>query len=68
MDIAFDNISDEFEGQGRRSKVKVAILKNMISGPFYGVTCVDCSEPFRYDILRHVTSRRDVMPSCDVTV
>ena len=32
-DIAFDNISEEFEGQGRRSKV--AILKNVIFGHFF---------------------------------
>ncbi len=28
--IAFDNISNKLEGQGHRSKVKVAILKNVI--------------------------------------
>ena len=28
--IAYDNISDKFEGQGHRSKVNVAILKNVI--------------------------------------
>ena len=27
--IDLDNISDEFEGQGHRSKVKVAMLKNV---------------------------------------
>ncbi len=56
-----DNISDEFEGQGHRSKVKVARLKNVIFGCSYGVTCVYCTEPFCYDIRCHVTSRRDVM-------
>ena len=52
MDIAFV-----------RSKVKVAILKNMISEHFYGVTCVECAEPFLLwlHVERHVTS-------CDVAL
>ena len=54
-DIAFNNISDKFEGQGHRSKVRVAILKNVIFRCFYGVTCVDWTEPFCYDIICHVT-------------
>ena len=29
--IDFDDISDEFEAQGHRSKVKIARLKNVIS-------------------------------------
>ncbi len=28
--VNIDNISDEFEGQGHRSKAKVAILENMV--------------------------------------
>ncbi len=28
--VDHDDISDEFEGQGHRSKVKVAMLKNVI--------------------------------------
>ncbi len=35
--IDLDNISDEFEGQGHRSKVKVAMLKNMILFSFLWV-------------------------------
>ncbi len=45
LDIAFGNISDEFEGQGHRSKVRVVILNNLIFRCFYGVTCVDWTEP-----------------------
>ena len=53
--IAFDNILDKFEGQGQRS-----------SAPFekcdfptfsYGVTYVDCTEPFCHDTWCHVTTR-----------
>ena len=43
-----------------RSKVKVAILKNVIFRLFYGVTCIDCTDQFCNDIWRHVTSRCDV--------
>ncbi len=32
MRMDLDNISDELEGQGHRSKVKVATSKNMILG------------------------------------
>ena len=34
-----DNISDEFDRQGHRSKVKVARLKNVIFGFSVGLTC-----------------------------
>ena len=53
MDIAFYNIVDKFESQGRRSKVKVVILKNDIFELFDGATCVDCTDTFCYDIQRH---------------
>ncbi len=65
MKIAFGNISDELEGQGHRLKVKGAILKNMIFGGSYGVTCVYCTEPFCYDIRCHVTSRHDILTLFD---
>ncbi len=56
--IAFDDISDKFKGQGHRSKVKVAILKKRDFPTFsYGVTYVNCTEPFCHDSWRHVTSR-----------
>ncbi len=48
--IDLDNISDEFEGQGHRSKVKVAMLKNVIFRLFDGVNCVDRAGPFSHDI------------------
>ena len=49
-DIAFDNIPDKFEGQGHRSKVRVAILKKSDFPTFsYGLTYVDCTEPFCHD-------------------
>ena len=65
--IDLDNISDEFEGQSHRSKVKVAILKKTWFSDFsYGVTYVDCTEPFRHDTWRHVTSCHDIMTSRDV--
>ncbi len=63
MDIAFDNNLDEFEGQGHRWKVRVTILKNKIFGRFYGVPCVDCTEPFCYDIRRHDVLWRHGMTS-----
>ncbi len=65
VNIAFGNISDEFEGQGHRSKVMGAILKNVIFGCSYGLTCVYCTKPFSYDIRCHVTSRRDNLTSFD---
>ncbi len=40
--IVLDNISDEFEGQGDRSKVKVALLKNNILKRNDGGICLDC--------------------------
>ena len=36
--IDLDNISDEFEGQGHRSKVKVIQLKNVILRVFAWVS------------------------------
>ncbi len=39
--IDLDNVSDEFEGQGHRSKFKVATLKNVIFRCFYDVMYVD---------------------------
>ncbi len=35
-----DDISDEFDGQGHRSKVKVAMLKNGIFGASNGLAYV----------------------------
>ena len=63
-----DNRSDEFEGQGHRSKVKVATLKNVIIGLFDGVTCVQFADPFCHDFCHHETSRHDMKTSRDVTV
>ncbi len=39
--IDLDNISDEFKGQGHRSKVKVAMLKNVIFKAFDGLNYVE---------------------------
>ncbi len=61
--IDLDKVSDKFEGQGHRSKVKVAIKKNVIFRRFYGVTCVDWTEPVCYDIRCHAVTSRDVMTS-----
>ena len=44
MDIAFDNFSGEFEGQGHRSKVKVTILKNAIFGHIFMVWTVQIAQ------------------------
>ena len=66
--IDLDNISDFFEGQVHRSKVKVAMLKNMIFFLFVDVTCVDRADPIDHAIWRHMTSRCDVTMSHDVTV
>ncbi len=55
-----DNISNKFEGQGHRSKVKVARLENLIfevSGELVSVHSVMTC--------RHVTSRCDVLTSSD---
>ena len=41
MKINLGDILDEFEGQGRRSKVKVTRLKNVIFLALDGVACVD---------------------------
>ena len=41
MGSDLDAISAKFEGQGHRSKVEVAMLKNVIFGLFDGVACVD---------------------------
>ncbi len=68
VDIAFDNILDEFRGQGQRSKVKVAILKNLDFRTFCSETRLDCRELLCHDIWRHVTSQRDVVTSRDVLV
>ncbi len=38
--LTLDNIWDEFEGQGHRSKVKVARLKNLILKFSGGLTCL----------------------------
>ncbi len=40
INISDNNISDEFGGQGYRSKVKVAILKNVTFGDSEGLTYV----------------------------
>ena len=59
--IDIDNISDEFEGQGHRSKVKVARMKNVISKVPNGLVFV------HYVMIRHhLTSRNDITTSCDV--
>ena len=59
-DIDLDKILDNFEGQGHRSKVKVAILKNVIFRHFDGATCIDCTDPFYDDVWSHMTLRRDI--------
>ena len=59
--IYLDNISDEFEGQGPRSKVKVAMLENVNFRHFWWEG--PCRLP---DIRCHVMSHRDVMTSHDV--
>ena len=41
MGIDPNNISDEFEGQCYRPKVKVVILKKRDFGVFVGLTCAD---------------------------
>ncbi len=68
--IDHDNISYKFEGQGHGSKVKVARLKNVIFGfsdrlTWAGSLChmTLCG----VTSWRHVTSRCDVILSCDVT-
>ncbi len=59
--IDVDDISAKFDGQGHRSKVKVARLKNMIFRlSSHGVTYVNWTEPFCHDTWRHVTSRHDI--------
>ncbi len=43
--IDLDNISDEFEGQGHRSKFKVTRLKNVISEVSDGLSlCIFCHD------------------------
>ena len=59
--IDIDNISDEFEGQGYRSKVKVARLKNVISEVPDGLVFVHYVM-----IRRHLTSCHDITTSCDI--
>ena len=54
-------ISDEFEGQGHRSKVKLARLKNVISEVSGGLIFVHS-----VIIRRHLTSHHD-FTSSDVT-
>ena len=39
--VDFDDISDEYNGQGHRSKVRVAMLKNMIFGVSDRLICAD---------------------------
>ena len=56
-----DNISDEFAGQGHRSEVKVAVLKNVDFRSYWPMqTCCN-------DKRCHVMSHRDVTTSRDVT-
>ena len=52
--VDMDNISNKFEGQCRRSKVKVATLKNVIFEVLDGLTCV------HVDSLCHVLWHHDV--------
>ncbi len=61
--VNLDNISDEFEGQGHRSKVKVARTKKR---DFRSFSWVNYTEPVCHDTWHHVTSRHDVMMSLDV--
>ncbi len=74
--IAFDNISSKFEGQGHRSKVKVAILKNVIFRLFLMVWPMYIAQShfvmapdvmWRHGMTSrcHVTSWRDVLTSFD---
>ncbi len=62
MNIAFDNISDKFAGH--RSKVKVAILENMISDFF--LWC-DLCRLHRAILSWHLTSRAVMAQRHDVT-
>ena len=39
--VYLDDISDKFEGQGHRSKIKVVMLKNTILKPSYCLAYVD---------------------------
>ncbi len=41
MQVDLDNISDDYEGQGHGTKVKVVILENVIFKVSNGLTCVD---------------------------
>ena len=63
--VDLDNISNEFEGQGHRSKVKVARLKNVIFGFSGGLTWLIGS--LCHVIWHHLTSQPDVMTSRNVT-
>ncbi len=62
--IAFDNISGRFEGQGHRSKVKVAKKRDFLTFS-YGMTNIDCTEPFCHDAWHHGMTSRDVVTSYD---
>ena len=65
-----DHISNEFDGQGHRSKFKVSRLKNVIFGQFYCLflLCVTWYITMALSMVswRHVTSRYDVMMACNV--
>ena len=59
-DIDLDDISDEFEGQGHRSKVKITRLKNMIlQSCRWACTDVQCHQTVKY--YKGVMSQRDII-------
>ncbi len=71
--VDLDNVSDEFEGQGHRSKFKVATLKKRYFQTF--LWCYVCRSSLSWHLTpcdvtarRHVTSRYNVMTSHDVMV
>ena len=61
MGTDLDDISDEFDGQGHRSKVKVAMLKNAIFGASDGLAYV-----YMYSLSHHLVSCCDIVTSHDV--
>ena len=67
--IDLDKISDEFIGQGHRSKIKVTRLK--VWFPSFFLIGVNISKVLAYGMYsvmswRHATSQHDIMMSCDV--
>ncbi len=63
MNITIDDILDEFEGQGHRSKVKVVRLKNAI----FGLLGVPCGHSPSYIMEAQIVTLCDVMRCYSVT-